>query len=256
MIHIGTSGYSYEDWKGYFYPETLSSNEFLKFYSNHFNALELNFSYYKMPTAKQLEAMVMQTEGNMLFAVKAHQCFTHQRTASQLDFENFKEALQPMTTAHCLGAVLLQFPHSFHQNEKNRQYLSRLASHFSLPLVAEFRHRDWASAPIYQWMKKLNIGYCCVDEPQLPGLMPPGKVVTSNISYVRFHGRNSRKWYNHNHAYERYDYRYNESELKEWSATIHQLDKQSDNTLIFFNNHFQAKAVDGAKQLITMLLSK
>ncbi|MBN2341238.1 MAG: DUF72 domain-containing protein [Deltaproteobacteria bacterium] len=253
MIQIGTSGYSYADWKGYFYPETLPSKQFLSYYSNHFDALELNFSYYKMPTATQIEAMVRQTDGKMTFAVKAHQCFTHQRTPATADFKQFNNALTPMTEADCLGAVLLQFPHSFHQNGSNRQYLKRLTEQFTLPLVAEFRHVDWAAPAITDWLRKLQIGYCCVDEPALDGLMPRAEIATSNIAYVRFHGRNKTKWYNHNHAYERYNYQYSKNELQEWVPAILKLAQDTDKTLVFFNNHFQAKAVDGARQLSQIL---
>ena len=253
MIHIGTSGYSYSDWKTFFYPETLSSEQFLAFYANHFDTVELNFSYYRMPTSKQLESMLKKSEGKLLFAVKAHQSITHQRTAGPTDIKQFSNALSPLLEADCLGAVLLQFPYSFHQNEQNRLYLSRVRDALQLPLVAEFRNQDWASNPIFSWLRKLKIGYCCVDEPNLPGLMPRMHVCTSNIAYVRFHGRNSAKWYEHNHAFERYDYRYNAAELGEWVSPVHELDKQAERTMVFFNNHFQAKAVDSAKQLANML---
>lgn len=253
MIHIGTSGYSYADWKGCFYPETLDPDQFLSFYANHFNALELNFSYYRIPTAKQIEAMVKRAEGRILFTVKAHQSFTHQRTASPSDYSQFSNALRPLVEANCLGAVLLQFPHSFQQIEQNRSYLSRLTGYLPFPLVAEFRSADWASRPIYDWLSKLNVGFCCVDEPALPGLLPKIQVCTSNVAYVRFHGRNHQQWYQHNHSYERYDYRYKPDELKEWISPILSLDSKAERTMVFFNNHFQAKAVDSARQMSNML---
>ncbi len=253
MIHIGTSGYSYADWKGTFYPESLPANRFLSYYAEHFSAVELNFSYYRMPTAAQLETMVRITNGKLMFAVKAHQGFTHQRTPTASDFQSFSDALSPLMNAGCLGAVLLQFPHSFHQNQQNRNYISHLSEQMPFPLVAEFRHADWATTPIFNWLSRLNIGYCCVDEPALPGLMPPTRVCTSRTAYVRFHGRNHQKWYAHNHAFERYDYKYRAAELQEWIAPITTLEKQSDRTLVFFNNHFQAKAVDSARQLSNML---
>ena len=253
MIHIGTSGYSYDDWKGVFYPDHLPQDGFLSFYSKHFNAVELNFSYYRMPSANQLEKMISTTDGKMLFAIKAHQSFTHQRTASSLEIKQFSDAISPVASAGCLGAVLLQFPHSFSQNETNRAYLSHLSDKLKFPLVAEFRNAEWVSRPVFNWLKKINVGYCCVDEPNLPGLMPPIHVATSPIAYVRFHGRNSAKWYTHNHAYERYDYKYTANELRQWLAPLENLSRSSMRTLVFFNNHFQAKAVDSAKQLSHML---
>lgn len=255
MIYIGTSGYSYKDWQGYFYPENLPASEYLSFYTNHFDAVELNFSYYKMPSASQLDKMVEQTQGKLLFSIKAHQNITHQRTAGPSQMKQFYDALSPLISADVLGAVLLQFPHSFHQTEANRHYLKFLVDTFELPLVAEFRSEQWAAPAIAKWLKQIQIGYCCVDQPQLPGLMPKTAHCTCPTAYVRFHGRNSEKWYQHNHAYERYDYRYNAQELRQWIPSIQSLDSQAEKTLVFFNNHFQAKAIDGAKQLSQMLQS-
>ncbi|MBN2718387.1 MAG: DUF72 domain-containing protein [Deltaproteobacteria bacterium] len=253
MIHIGTSGYSYADWKPFFYPESMAADQFLAFYASHFGAVELNFSYYRMPTATQLQSMVDKTDGKLLFAVKAHQSITHQRTASPTDIKLFADAVSPLAQSNALGAVLLQFPYSFHQNEQNRAYLSRLRDSLPFALVAEFRNVEWATPAVFNWLKKLNVGFCCVDEPALPGLMPRLHVCTSAVAYVRFHGRNHAKWYTHNQAFERYDYRYASSELSEWIAPIAQLNDQADRTLVFFNNHFQAKAVDSARQLSHML---
>lgn len=253
MILIGTSGYDYDDWRGFFYPEDLPKNQFLSYYASHFNALELNFSFYRMPTAKQLETMLQRTEGKVEFSIKAHRSMTHDRIAGNHDITQFKEALTPLLEANKLGAVLLQFPHSFNQTEENRKYLKQLADQIGPPVVVEFRRVEWSATPIRKWINSIKAGYCCVDEPHLDGLMPRQAVATATPAYVRFHGRNASKWYTHNHAYERYDYLYNIRELQEWAPLIDQLDKQTQKTMVFFNNHFQAKAVDGAKKLADLL---
>ena len=126
-IVIGTSGYSYKDWKGVFYPEDLSSKDYLSYYSKHFSSVELNFSYYKQPEASHLERMLLKTEDDFLFTVKAHQSLTHDRGDGwKEEGRRFIEGISPMAAAKQLAAVLLQFPYSFHYTRENRIYLARL----------------------------------------------------------------------------------------------------------------------------------
>jgi uncharacterized protein YecE (DUF72 family) len=253
LITVGTSGFDYQDWRGYFYPERLPRKEFLAYYATHFSALELNFSYYRMPEKRQLASMVQRTDGGVEFAIKTHRSMTHERTATKAEIDAFKQALGPLREADRLGAVLAQFPYSFHQIQENREYLKRLADELGPPLVVELRRADWAGDPILGWLKRIGVGYCCVDEPKLKGLMPPLAAATASPGYVRFHGRNAAKWFEHDRPEERYDYRYLTTELEEWVPKIRRLDEQLDKVLVFFNNHFQGKAVDAAKLLGKLL---
>jgi uncharacterized protein YecE (DUF72 family) len=253
VIAIGTSGFDYDDWRGVFYPEDLPKKGFLSYYAGHFSALELNFTYYRMPEARQLASMVERTDGKVELAVKAHRSFTHERTAGEADHADFLAALAPLREAGVLGAVLAQFPHSFEQTEENRAYLRRLADRLGPPLVVELRRAQWAADPILEWLGRIGVGYCCVDEPALPGLMPPLAAATASPAYVRFHGRNAACWYRHDQPHERYDYRYSAAELSEWVPRIRALEGKVDKVMVFFNNHFQAKAVDGARALERLL---
>ena len=253
MIAIGTSGFDYDDWRGAFYPAELPKTGFLEYYADHFKALELNFSYYRMPTARQLDSMVRRTAGKVTFAIKAHRSMTHERTAGEGDLDAFMEALAPLKAANVLGAVLAQFPQSFHQTEENRAYLKRLSGRLGPPFVVELRLADWATPQLRDWLGRIGAGCCCVDEPDLPGLMPPVAEATAKPAYVRFHGRNAAKWYVHDRAEERYDYRYDDRELAAWVPKILELERKAGDVLVFFNNHFQGKAVDAAKALERLL---
>jgi uncharacterized protein YecE (DUF72 family) len=253
VIAIGTSGFDYDEWRGAFYPADLPKAKFLEFYADHFRALELNFSYYRMPNAKQLDSMLRRTGGAVTFAIKAHRSMTHERTAGEGDLAAFVEALAPLREAGALGAVLAQFPQSFHQTEENRGYLKRLVDKVGPPFVVELRRAEWASPQILDWLERIGAGFCCVDEPELPGLMPPFAAATASPGYVRFHGRNASKWYVHDRAEERYDYRYDDRELAAWAPKILELERKAGDVLVFFNNHFQGKAVDGAKALERLL---
>ena len=253
MISIGTSGFDYDDWRGFFYPDDLPKAEFLTYYAHQFKALELNFSYYRMPSSRQINSMIERTDGKVEFSIKAHRSMTHDRTAGELDYKEFTDAISPMREADRLGAVLAQFPHSFEQNQENRSYLKRMADRIGPPLVVELRRQEWAADPIRIWLAKIGVGYCCVDEPKVKGLMPPIADATASPAYVRFHGRNAAKWWRHDEAWERYDYTYTTEELAEWAPRIKSLDEQAEMTFAFANNHWQGQAVDTARQLKMLL---
>jgi uncharacterized protein YecE (DUF72 family) len=256
MISIGTSGFDYPDWSGFFYPEKLPRKAWLPYYSEHFKALELNFSYYRMPGPGQLASMVERTAGKVEFALKAHRSMTHERTASDSEYSDFLSAAFELRQAGRLATVLAQFPNSFGQREENRSYLKRLADRLGPPLTVELRQAEWATDPIRGWLEQIGVGICCVDEPRIKGLMPPDAVAAASPAYVRFHGRNAAKWYSHDRPEERYDYRYDVSELKEWAIKIKKLENRAGKVLVFFNNHFQGKAAEAAKIMEKLLEEK
>ena len=254
MLHIGTSGFSYEDWVGSFYPEGLPKRAYLRFYAQHFSACELNFTYYRMPNARTLEAMATKTPDHFLFTLKANQEMTHEREDTETAFAQFVAALDPLIQAEKLGCILVQFPWGFKNTPQNRDYLKLCRERLGeLPAAVEFRNREWITDEVFELLRKLDLGFCCVDQPRLRGLIPPIAVTTSRVAYVRFHGRNAAKWWRHEQAWERYNYTYSEEELKEWVPKIRKLDSEAQDTYIFANNHYQAQAVDTAKQLRMLL---
>jgi uncharacterized protein YecE (DUF72 family) len=254
VIAIGTSGFQYDDWVGPFYPESLPKWEWLSFYAREFGACELNFTYYRIPTAKTLTQMSAKVPAGFLFAVKAFQGITHEREGNDAAFPEFAQSLEPLRGSGQLGCVLLQFPYSFGNTAQNHDYLKLCRDRLSvLPLVVEFRKEDWIQPQVFDLLRKMEMGFCCVDEPRIPRLMPPIAEATSKIAYVRFHGRNAKKWWNHEQAWERYDYAYSADELQEWVPKIRQLDSVAETTFVFANNHWQAKAVDTARQLRLLL---
>ncbi len=254
MILIGTSGYSYADWVGPFYPQGLKKGAFLDFYRQHFRACELNFSYYRVPTAQSLERMADKSESAVIFVVKANQAMTHDRQDNAQVFADFLDALKPLDERQVLGGVLAQFPYSFHKTPANIDYVKRMKELMKdVPVVVEFRNAQWIRQATFSLLKELNVGFCCVDEPQLKGLLPPLAVATSDIGYVRFHGRNREKWWNHDDQAERYDYLYTDEELQEWVPRIKTLTKRSGKVFVFTNNHRNGQAVQNAKQLCRMV---
>jgi uncharacterized protein YecE (DUF72 family) len=252
MIRIGTSGFSYKDWVGPVYPQELAQWQWLSYYAQSFDTVELNVTYYRLPTAKMVKGWIDRTPDHFLFAVKAHRSLTHER--KDVDFQAYVSSIEPLLSAGKLACILAQFPHSFHRNLENREYLRRIKDGLvDFPVVVEFRGKDWVKDETFEELKQLNLGFCCVDEPKLPGLMPPTALVTGPIAYVRFHGRNSQKWWKHDQAWERYDYTYSEDELKEWVPKIHDLDDQAALTVVYANNHYKGQSVDTVRKLQHLL---
>ncbi len=254
MIYLGTSGFSYKDWVGPFYPQGMPQREWLVYYSREFNACEINSTYYVLPSPSSLKSMAEKTGADFLFSVKANQEMTHQRGENSAVFEGFRQVLQPLVDCGKLGCVLAQFPYSFQFNHHNMEYLVQFKERLGgLPVVVEFRNARWLKGEVFAWLRQHDLAFCCVDEPRLPNLLPPIAEVTSKIGYVRFHGRNSDKWWQHEQAYERYDYSYTPQELSEWLPKIRKLEGLSEKTFVFANNHWRAQAVNTIRQLRVML---
>ena len=256
---MGTSGYSYSDWVGPFYPPGTAKTDYLEHYARQFDTVELNFTYYRMPDPRTLARMQDKVPPGFVFVVKAHKSLTHSRDAGPDEIRSFNEALAPLREAGSLGALLLQFPHSFANTPASRNYLDRLAGHLACvrePIVVELRNSGWVREATFDLLKRLDLGFCCVDEPDLRGLMPRAAVVTSKTGYLRLHGRNSEKWWNHDEAWERYDHRYVPEELDEWIPRVRRMDQGTETTFVFANNHFEAKAVEALRLLQEMLASR
>jgi uncharacterized protein YecE (DUF72 family) len=259
MIYIGTSGYGYHNWSPIFYPSWLFYEDYLDFYSEQFNCCELTFTRYRMPTVDDQERLLRRSAGRLVFTVKAHRRLTHQRPLETKDMSlarRFAVSLAPLTQAQRLGAVVAQFPFSFINNPDHRAYVCRLRTALDgLPVVAEFRHDSWFNEETLHFLRGWDVGVACVDTPQLARLPGPRALVTSELGYVRFHGRNAFrwwKWWAKEEGY-RYDYNYRRRELLGWVPRLREIERQSKHTFVIFNNHWQGQAVVNAQALQKIL---
>lgn len=226
----------------------------LAHYAEEFNFTEINSTYYKIPNAFMLYNMQKKTKDDFVFTVKLHQSMTHGKNATQQDYKSFIEAMSVLEDVKKLGCLVAQFPYSFYYNQENKDYILKVKEQLlDFKLVVEFRNNKWINDDTFKFLKDSGIGYVCVDEPALSGLPDKCCIATSDTSYIRFHGRNNQKWWNHNEAYERYDYLYSEDELTEWKNKIESLKPESNDIFVSFNNHFRAQAVMNAKMLREML---
>ena len=253
-ILIGTSGYHYTDWIGTLYPPGTKKDDFLTLYAKEFPTLELNFSYYKMPEAGQLQRM-MDEGPNLTFSIKAHETLTHKIDASKWKDEakTYLKAIEPLQKEGRLEAVLFQFPYSFHYTPEKRQYLDNLLEEFSAaPNVVEFRNGEWSCESVIEGLKKRSAALASVDEPKLKGLPPVLDAATGSLAYFRFHGRNNEKWWGSD-SRARYDYLYSEDELMGITGRLKGLAEKAHKLLIYFNNHAYGKAVLNARALKIIL---
>ena len=252
-IRIGTSGYSYPAWVGKFYTPGTGRREMLEHYASCFDTVELNFTYYGIPRPAVLERMVKETPDGFTFFVKAHKSMTHGDGTPRCSaaVATYLEAVSPLRESGKLGGVLLQFPQSFHDEIENRRHLDRLVANLDgIPLIVEMRHDCWLKAPFYEYLRRKGLAFCCVDEPDLPGLLPRISIRTADTSYVRFHSRDGDRWYS---ADRRYDYNYSEEELLEWVPKLRDLALSSSTVYVFFNNCHGAQAAANANELRTLL---
>jgi uncharacterized protein YecE (DUF72 family) len=254
-ILVGTSGYSYDDWRGAFYPLQFPRGDMLAYYAREFRYTEVNSTYYALPGQQLMASLAERTPPGFVFTVKAFKSLTHERKGeAAVDAGKFRFSLAPLVEAGKLGAVLLQFPYSFRCSQENRSYLARLGELLEgLPLAAEFRHAGWEREAVWEFLKDLNMAYVAVDEPRLKGLVGASTALTAGFGYVRFHGRNAGSWWQHEQAHERYDYLYQESELEEWAPRIRDLARGADRLFLTFNNHYKGQSITNARMMQRLL---
>lgn len=265
MIKVGTAGFSFPDWKGKVYPARLSNKDMLPYYAYNFklDTVEINSTYYAIPSPRHMEMINRKTPEDFEFVVKGYKGMTHDPFDSRIgrtptgdevkeSFQAFYRGIHPLRESHKLGAVLLQFPVFFYRNPQNKDYILFCKEQLrDIPVAIEFRNNVWATDETFQFLKANDLAYCAVDEPKLPRLMPFIKEVTSSIGYLRFHGRNQ-NWFNAPVS-ERYDYFYSDEELKEFVPEVKKMESRASKVYIFFNNCHVGSALKNALTFRGML---
>jgi uncharacterized protein YecE (DUF72 family) len=254
VILIGTSGFSFDDWTGPFYPAGLSRGARLSFYTEHFPVVEVNSTYYGIPHPRVFHEMERKTPEGFEFLVKLHANQTHTRRDVPETTALLLEAVAPLVEARKFGGFLAQFPWAFRASPESAAHVERLRALIPrvAPFYVEFRHDSWIREETFERLRALGVGYCSVDEPRIAGLVPPIARATGAPGYVRFHGRNAKTWWGRGDG-DRYDYAYSEAELREWVAKIRALERETGKVYLFFNNCHAGQAVKGAKLMAGLL---
>ena len=242
---VGTSGYSFADWVGAFYPPGTRPQDMFAQYASRFQAVELNFSFYRLPTAETLDRIAARAPRDFTFWIKANRKTTHEQDRSVAG--QFLEALDGLSARGQLAGVLMQFPQSFHRTAAGRQYLAEAIEDFSsVPLAVEFRHASWQDEAVLAGLRDRGVTLVVPDVPDLPGLFrPAAPAVTTATGYLRLHSRNADNWYAG--AAERYDYDYDSEQLGEIVSTWSALEDQVDKVFVFFNNCHGGQAARNAE---------
>ena len=236
-IHIGTSGWHYGHWQGPFYPETLGSGDFLKFYSQKFHTVEINNSFYKLPEAATLKAWKDTVPANFIFAAKGSRFITHMKKLKdpEQSLSIFMERITHL--GEKLGPILFQLPPRWFFNpERLRLFLAALPENFRYAL--EFRDPSWINDQTYQALADRGAAFCIYE---LAGYLSP-KQVTADLVYIRLHGPG-----------DAYQGSYDNRTLAGWAGAISTWAAQGKEVFCYFDNDEAGYAAQNALELQDML---
>lgn len=236
-VHIGTSGWHYKHWKGPFYPEKLPASKMLEWYVERFDTVEINNSFYRLPTATALEGWCRETPRNFCFAVKASRYITHNRKLKdpRETVEKFMAVIDKLERR--LGPILFQLPPSWRINsERLDEFLSGLPS--AHRYVFEFRNETWNVPQVYKVLRRHNAAFCIYE---LAGFQSPIEI-TADFTYVRLHGPGNK-----------YQGDYGEGTLRTWAERIDGWRKRLRHVFVYFDNDQAGFAAKNAQQLKGMI---
>jgi uncharacterized protein YecE (DUF72 family) len=272
-IRIGTCSWADEALSKYFYPPKFPAKERLAYYAEHFDTVEVDSTYYRLPSESMVQGWADRTPDRFTMHVKAFGLMTRHpvklevlpedlQSAMPVDergrvdrpprelrgevFRRFLEALQPLRATGKLGGILFQLPSYVVYKDRSLEYLEWASQQLGGDtMLLEFRHRSWLDeenrAETLAFVESIGAAYVTVDAPKsdtAKNLIPTVPAVTNGIAYVRFHGRNMATWNKRGgSAAERFDYLYSDEELEEWTPTLRELAGQSKEAYAFFNNN-------------------
>jgi uncharacterized protein YecE (DUF72 family) len=264
-VRVGPAGWSYPDWTGYVYPSRRPKGfHEASYLAEFFDTIEINTSFYQPLRPEHAEQWIDRVAANprFVFTAKLWQRFTHDATsptsgATAADERAVRAGFDPLRNAGKLGAVLLQFPFSFHRTKETTSYLAEVLKRFAdYPLVVELRHASWNSQETFDLLHKSNAGFCNIDQPIIGRSIGPSEATTSPIGYIRLHGRRYDTWFTDDATiptHERYNYLYSREELAPWASRIRKVAEKARDVFVVTNNHYQGKSVVNALQLISIL---
>jgi uncharacterized protein YecE (DUF72 family) len=284
-LRIGTSGWNYPSgrgtWNGIFYPPARRRPkrfDELAYYAEHFNTVEVNNTFYGQPRAEITGRWAERTPSHFDFSVKLYQKFTHpgmfkarlRRGSSAMaeappdaleelaavnaaDLDEFRRGIAPLAERGKLGALLAQFPPSFKNGGREREYVETLLRAFAqYPVAVELRHGSWSDAfgDTLQLLNAFQAAWVQIDEPKFRFSIRQNYLPNvQGFYYMRLHGRNAEQWWRHDKSEDRYNYLYSADELKEFSVTADAARRLVKKAYLYTNNHYSAKSIANAAML-------
>lgn len=282
-LRIGTSGWNYPSgagtWNGLFYPPRGKARpkgfDELAYYAEHFDTVEVNSSFYGVPSPDTTRAWAARTPPGFAFSLKLYQKFTHPKMfreaalkrapgaegamldllseVNQADIDEFRRAMDPLASAGKLGALLAQFPPSFKAHAPAVDYLHRLLHTFKdYPVAVELRDKSWSDDPraTVNLLNETHSAWTQIDEPKFSSSIRQNFLPNiTGFYYLRLHGRNAKNWWHHAKAEDRYDYLYSKEELDPFAEIAGAVKALVKKMYLYTNNHFASKAVVNAVML-------
>jgi uncharacterized protein YecE (DUF72 family) len=234
---VGCSGWAYRDWRGGFYPARLPQREWLGYYARHFETVEVNNTFYRLPSADAVNGWIAQTPRGFRFTVKASRYITHVKRLNDPDkyVERFLASIDPLAKARKLEAILWQLPPTFRRDDDRLDAaLEVITARAPGRHAIEFRHPSWFTADVYSLLRGRRVALAIADDPEFPFQQ---RVRTTGWTYVRMH-RGGRGRRGH----------YSDAELAIWRRRIAAWRATTD-VLVYFNNDQEACAVANAARL-------
>jgi uncharacterized protein YecE (DUF72 family) len=236
-INIGTSGWNYKHWRGWFYPEDLPQKQWLNFYIKKFKTVELNNSFYRLPTKEVFQKWKASVPGDFIFSVKGSRYLTHMKKLNDPE-DSLKDFIANVKgLGNKSGPVLFQLPPGWALNiERFTAFLKALPKKFKFTF--EFRNSSWWNDEVYSLLKKYNAAFCIFE---LGGVLSP-KEVTADFIYIRLHGPGGK-----------YQGDYSSTVLSGWSDFFKSCRNQAEEIFCYFDNDQNAYAAKNALELIQIV---
>jgi uncharacterized protein YecE (DUF72 family) len=231
MIYIGTSGYNYPEWKGSFYPADLAAAKMLPYYAARVPTVEINYTFYRMPSVKLLEGWMKQVPPSFTFTLKAPRRITHDAKLMHCDTLTAEFCQTAGTLGNQLGALLFQLPPSLKKDlPRLDAFLDSLPP--KVPAAFEFRHPSWFDADVFGRLRDRGVALCVADSEKLETPLE----VTTGFGYFRLR-----------------DEGYQPADLEEWARKIAPLRERCSDIYVYFKHEEQGKGPEFARQLMTHL---
>ncbi len=238
-IHIGTSGWHYGHWRGPFYPDDLGPEEFLEFYAGRFHTVEINNSFYQLPTERTLSTWRDTVPPDFVFAVKGSRFITHMKKLQDPERSLAPFLERVMLLKDKLGPILFQLPPRWHFNaERLAAFLTALPG--KLRYTLELRDQSWINDRTLDLLARHGVAFCIYE---FAGYLSP-QVTTADFVYIRLHGPDGP-----------YQGRYNIQTLTEWAGAISAWRRQGREVFCYFDNDEAGFAAQNALQLQEMLVN-
>lgn len=240
-IHIGTSGWIYEHWIGVFYPRGMPEREKLEFFAQHFDTVEINFSFYKLPNVKTFEHWREITPRGFIFSVKASRYITHVKRLKDVRSSWLAFLGRAQKLGNKLGPILLQFPQTFKFSKDNFQRLIKfltLKKNLDFKLAFEFRDSSWQVQEVFKLLKKHDAAFVLADSPGARFQ----EIITAPFVYVRMHGGKKMS-----------GSKYPEKELQDLARKIREWSRKGIGSYVYFNNDVRGFAIENARDLISFI---